>query len=208
MQAIGNLGRNLVQSMTESENREKGNGNGVGAGRSVEEPGVVPGLAELIEVINTMGSAPPGVRPHLNQGLMDKVKSTPMRPALKALEPVYMKLGSPIKTASEQTQRPEDPQPAPQPVSTPGPGPSSAHSQPPQRTPTLVSNPSSAQQPEPIAAAPDATELKNLEAGLNSLSSKLESVSQAFTVCLPVFPSLTTKRLKPSPVRMSLHEET
>ncbi|KAG9042507.1 hypothetical protein FS837_010769 [Tulasnella sp. UAMH 9824] len=167
--------------MTEPENREKGNGVGVGAGRSAEEPGVVPGLAELIEVINTMGSAPPGVRPHLNQGLLDKIKSTPLRPALKALEPIYMKLGSPVKNAPEQTQRPEDPQTVPQPVSTPGPGPSSAHSQPLQRTPTPVSDPSSAQQPAPTAAAPDATELKNLEAGLKSLSSKLESVSQAFT---------------------------
>ncbi|KIO29992.1 hypothetical protein M407DRAFT_225669 [Tulasnella calospora MUT 4182] len=167
--------------MSEPETRERGNGNGASANRSGEEPPVIPGLAELIEVINTMASAPPGVRPKLNQALLDRVKGTPVHPVLKALEPVYLKLGPPVKNAPDQTQRPEAHQSPPQPTSTPGPDPSSAHSQTPQPTPAPVSGPSSAQQPAPTTAAPDTAELKNVEAGVTALYSKLDFVSQAVT---------------------------
>ncbi|KAG8930807.1 hypothetical protein FRC01_002256 [Tulasnella sp. 417] len=163
--------------MSEPETKDKGHGND--AGRSVEEPPGVPGLADLIEVINVMGSAPPGVRPKLDQALLNRVKATPLRPALKALEPIYMKLGSTTESVPEQTQRQETHQRPPQPVSPPGPDPSS--SQPLQPTPTPVSGSQSSQQPAPATSAPDAIELKNVEAGLKSLSSRLDSVSQVFT---------------------------
>ncbi|KAG8930504.1 hypothetical protein FRC01_002680 [Tulasnella sp. 417] len=177
MQAFNNLSRNFIQSISEPETKDKGNGND--AGRSVEESPVVPGLADLIEVINVMGSAPPGVRPKLDQGLLNRVKATPLRPALKALEPIYMKLGSTTENVPEQTQRQESHQQPPQPVSPPGPDPSS--SQPLQPTPTPVLGSSSSQQAAPATSAPDAIELKNVDAGLKSLSSKLDSVSQVFT---------------------------
>ncbi|KAG8952779.1 hypothetical protein FRC04_003703 [Tulasnella sp. 424] len=148
------IGRGIGQ-MLEPENSTNN-----AAGGSVEEPPQpLPGLVELVEILDIMGAAPPGVRPPINQELIERIKSSPLQPVTKLLRPIWLKLGSPENPA-EQPPRPEANQPS-QPTSTPGP------------------DPSSTQQPTPPEVTPNGTEIKHIEAGLQSLSSKLDSVTRA-----------------------------
>ncbi|KAG8931301.1 hypothetical protein FRC00_000834 [Tulasnella sp. 408] len=133
--------------------------NAAGFARNAAEPGapaVVRGLAELVEVLDAMAASPLGARPKLNSELIKSISNSPLEPVLKALNPVYKKLG-PLEGSPEHLQAQ-----AAQVASTPG------------------SGPSSTQQPTP-AAASAAAAITKTEAGLISVSSKLNSVSQAVT---------------------------
>lgn len=133
------------------------------------EPTAMPGLAELIGILEAMAAVSLGARPRLDQDLIDKVKSSPLLPVLYPLQSVYKKLGplegSPehLQAQAQAAQRPVALPRTPQPASNPG------------------SSPSLAQQPTP-AAAPAAAGITSAEVGLKSVSSKLDSVSQAITV--------------------------
>ncbi|KAG9042243.1 hypothetical protein FS837_011101 [Tulasnella sp. UAMH 9824] len=146
------------QHNPEPETREKGKGNAAGAEMDAAEPPVVPGLADLVEFLNTLGATPLGVRPQLNPEQVERLKKSPLRPALQALQPIYRKI-----VEAQVPQQPETNAPTPQPAPSRWPGPWS-----------------SAKQPTP-AAAPAAAGITKTEAGLNSVSSKLNSVSQAVT---------------------------
>lgn len=175
----GGGGRNATEPT-----REKGNAQPA-ASRNSTEPPVIPGLAELVEVLNAMATAPPGVRPQLNQELIERIRDSPLSPVLKELNPVYHKLGPPEGSQEAQAQaaqRAEAHPPPPQPASTPGPGPSPSQAHPPQPTSTSGHVPSSAQQPLPTPTALDVAELKSMQAGLRSISSTLDSVAQVVTV--------------------------
>lgn len=132
------------------------------------EPTAMPGLAELIGILEAMAAVSLGARPRLDQDLIDKVKSSPLLPVLYPLQSVYKKLGplegSPehLQAQAQAAQRPVALPRTPQPASNPG------------------SSPSLAQQPTP-AAAPAAAGITSAEVGLKSVSSKLDSVSQAIT---------------------------
>ncbi|KAG8930804.1 hypothetical protein FRC01_002253 [Tulasnella sp. 417] len=140
------------------ETRTLNNNNGPGPA-DARNPEEMPGMPELIEFISALAAATPGTKPQLNGEQIERIKKSPLKPVLQALQPIYRK----IVEAPVEPEKPPEPQPpAPQPTSSPGPDPSSA-----QRTP-------------PVAAL-DVAELKNVEAELKSLSSKLDSVSQAVT---------------------------
>ncbi|KAG8923827.1 hypothetical protein FRC00_005807, partial [Tulasnella sp. 408] len=170
--------------------KEKANGNTAAnaastANRNPPEQPVIPGLAELVEVMNAMAAAPLGARPRINPELIDKIKNSPLHPVLGGLQPVFKKLG-PLEGSPEHQQAQAQAEAAqragahpstPQPESAPGPGPSSVQPQSSQLASTPESDPSSV----PIPAALDVAELKRMEAALSSLSSKLDFVSHAVT---------------------------
>ncbi|KAG8930806.1 hypothetical protein FRC01_002255 [Tulasnella sp. 417] len=169
--------------------KERGAGNAAGtavANGAASEPPALPGLAELVEVLNAMAAAPLGARPHINQEVIERIKNSPLSPVLKGLNPVYQKLGplegSPehlqAQAQAETAQRPETHPPTSQPSSASGPGPSSPRSPHTQVPATPGPSPPEAQQPPPTTAAMDVAELKNLQAGQKLLSSTLDSVAQ------------------------------
>ncbi|KAG8923062.1 hypothetical protein FRC00_006676 [Tulasnella sp. 408] len=175
--------------------KRKGNGHASAAASSENpaETSVVPGLAELVEVVAAMAAAPLGARPKLNQDLIEKINHSPLHPVLKELQPVYKKLGPLVGSAehlqaqaqahaqAQAAQRTEAQTTTTQPESAPGPGPSSPNPQPSQSASTPASGPSATQQLPPTPAALDVAQLKSMEAALRSLSAKLDSVSQAVT---------------------------
>ncbi|KAG8930502.1 hypothetical protein FRC01_002678 [Tulasnella sp. 417] len=140
----------------ETRNLNHNNGPGPADARNPEE---MLGMPELIEFINALAAATPGTKPQLNGEQIERIKKSPLRPVLQALQPIYRKI---VEAPVEPEKSPEPQPPAPQPTSSPGP------------------DPSSAQRTSPVAAL-DVAELKNVEAELKSLSSKLDSVSQAVT---------------------------
>ncbi|KAG8931302.1 hypothetical protein FRC00_000835 [Tulasnella sp. 408] len=139
-----------------------------GGGSPGADPTAVPGLAELIGILEAMAAVSLGARPRLDQDLIEKVKNSPLLPALYPLQSVYKKLG-PLEGSPEHLQA--QAQAVQRPV---------AHPRSPQSASNPGSSPSSAQQPTP-AAAPAAAGITSAEAGLKSVSSKLDSVSQAIT---------------------------
>ncbi|KAG8914218.1 hypothetical protein FRC00_000494 [Tulasnella sp. 408] len=153
--------------VAELEAISRANGNSrAGNTRNAPVPPVLPGLAELVEILNAMAAAPLGARPKLNQASIERIRNSQLHPVIDGLQSVYRKLG-PLEGSSEHlqaqgAQQPNGNLPTPLTASTPGPGPSSA------------------QQPTP-AAAPAAAGITNAEAGLKSVSSKLKSVSEAIT---------------------------
>ncbi|KAG9042505.1 hypothetical protein FS837_010767 [Tulasnella sp. UAMH 9824] len=173
----------------------KGRGNGqhaaAASGNPTETP-AVPGLAELVEVLSAMAAAPLGARPKLNQDLIAKIKNSPLHPVLEELNVVYRKLGhlegSPehlqaqaqAHAQAQAAQRTEAHPPTSQPESAPGPGPSSARQEASHSATTPAAGSSTTQHPPPTPVL-DVAELKNMEATLRSLSSKLDVVSQAVT---------------------------
>ncbi|KAG8930507.1 hypothetical protein FRC01_002683 [Tulasnella sp. 417] len=161
--------RAVTQFVSEPNAMEGDNGNATAADKNAAEPPVVPGLAELVEVLSAMAAAPQGVRPKLNLDLIERIKNSPLHPVLKELQPVYKKLGplegSPdhLQAQAQAAQHPGVNPPTPQPTSAPEPGPSSP------------------QPPLPTSAALNADDIKNVEVMLTSLSSKLDSISHAVT---------------------------
>ncbi|KAG9042247.1 hypothetical protein FS837_011105 [Tulasnella sp. UAMH 9824] len=162
------------------------------ANRNPQEQPVIPGLAELVEVLNAMAAAPLGTRPKINTELIEKIKNSPLHPVLGGLQPIFKKLGPKLEGSpehqqaqaqaqAEAAQRGEAHPSASQPESAPGPGPSSVQPEPPQLASTPASHPSSVHQPPPTPAALDIAELKKMEAALSSLSAKLDFVSHAVT---------------------------
>ncbi|KAG8930503.1 hypothetical protein FRC01_002679 [Tulasnella sp. 417] len=169
--------------------KNTGHAGGTTAGnRTASEPPTLPGLAELVEVLNAMAASPLGARPHINPEVIERIKNSPLSPVLKGLNPVYKKLGplegSPehlqAQAQAEAAQRPEV-HPTSQPSSAPGPGPSSPHPPHTQTPATPGPSPPAAQQPPPTTAAMDVAELKNMQAGLKLLSSTLDSVAEVVT---------------------------
>ncbi|KAG8923063.1 hypothetical protein FRC00_006677, partial [Tulasnella sp. 408] len=172
--------------------KDKANGNTAAnsasaASKNPPEQPIIPGLAELVEVLNAMAAAPLGARPKINPELIEKIKNSPLHPVLGGLQPVFKKLGptegSPEhqQAQAEAAQRAGAHPPTPQPESAPGPGPSSVQPELPRLTSTPAFDPSSVHQPPPTPAALDVAELKKMEATLISLSSKLDFVSHAVT---------------------------
>lgn len=159
--------------MSEPGSQERIDANTAGGGGNTAEPPVVPGLAELIEILSAMAAAPLGARPKLNPDTITKIRDSPLGPVLKELQHIHKKLGplegSPEHLQAQAAQRQEAHPPAQQPASTPWSGLSSAH------------------QPTPAAAAPGPTGIASAEAGLRLVSSKLISVSQAVMVRHLVF---------------------
>ncbi|KAG9042504.1 hypothetical protein FS837_010766 [Tulasnella sp. UAMH 9824] len=156
-------GRNTTDSP-----KRKGNGHAAAAPSSGNstETSTVPGLAELVEVLSAMAATPLGARPKLNQDSIEKIKNSSLHSVLNGLKLIYQKIGplegSPEHLQTQAIQWPNNLPPSRQPPSTPGP------------------SRSSAQQPTP-AAAPAAAGITNAEASLRSVSTKLNSVSQAVT---------------------------
>lgn len=132
------------------------------------QPPEVPGLNELVELLNLMGSAPPGSRPQLNPDLIEAIRGSPLQPVIKALQPIYKKLCSMAETeqARPATPKPEAQQPPPPP--------------PPQATATPPPAPADVA-PQQQSNVTPAVDVSGIEAGMLSLSSKLDFVSQAVT---------------------------
>ncbi|KAG9024766.1 hypothetical protein FS837_005202, partial [Tulasnella sp. UAMH 9824] len=141
----------------DTRNFNNNNGPAPANAKDSEDAQTIPGMQDLIEFINALAAVPLGTRPQLNPEQVERIKKSPLRPVVQALQPIYRKI---VEANVEPEKPPEAKPPTPQPTSTPEPEPSSA-------------------QQTPKAAALDVAELKNMEAELRSLSSKLDSVSQA-----------------------------
>ncbi|KAG8930805.1 hypothetical protein FRC01_002254 [Tulasnella sp. 417] len=184
----------IAQYMAEPEPAKdpKGNVHGKGAAtpnRNAPEPPVVLGLTELCEVLGAMANAPLGARPKLNQDLIERIKNSPLHPVLNELQPIYKKLG-PLEGSPEHLQAQAQAEaagqtgahpPTSRPESSPGPGPSPPHAEPTPPASTAASGPSPPQQPPLAPAVLDAAALKTMEAGLMSLTSKLDFVTKVVT---------------------------
>lgn len=173
--------QNILEERRRGANGNSGSSDGGGNGRDASELPVVPGLAELVEVLNAMAAAPLGERPQLDRASIDRIKDSQLRPVLKGLEAIYIKFGplegSLVHLQAQTAQQPNGNLPTPLTASTPG------------------SGLASAQQPTPAAAAPATAGITSAEAGLKSVSSKLKSVSEAITVSrLVIFKTLVKKQ--------------
>ncbi|KAG8930505.1 hypothetical protein FRC01_002681 [Tulasnella sp. 417] len=158
----------LTQQMAGLEARERNISNAAASGSNAAEPQVVPGLTELVEILKAMAAAPLGARPNLKPDPIEAIKNSPLRPVLIEVQQIYKKLG-PLEGSPEHLQA--QAQAAQQ---------TTAHPPGPQAEPAPVPGPSLSQQPTP-AAAPAAAGITNAQAGLISVSAKLNSVSQAVT---------------------------
>lgn len=130
------------------------------------QPPEVPGLNELVELLTLMGSAPAGTRPQLNPDLIEVIRGSPLLPVIKALQPIYKKL---VSMAETEQAGPATPKQEAQP--------------PPPPTPKATTTPPPADvAPQQQSHAAPSLDVSGIEAGMTSLSSKLDFVSQAVSV--------------------------
>lgn len=64
----------------------------LGDSRSGSSGQSVPGLVELLSVIETIAATPIGRQPAIGEGTINKLRPTPLYPAFVALQPVIMKI--------------------------------------------------------------------------------------------------------------------
>ncbi|KAG8952775.1 hypothetical protein FRC04_003699 [Tulasnella sp. 424] len=125
------------------------------------------GLNELVDLLNLMGTAPPGERPQLNPELIRVIRGTALKPVLDSLmQGIYEKL---CAAADAEQAGAAPPKAEPRPPRPPTPPPP-----PPVATPTPAPVESAPQQQQHVPVPMDAAELKDIEAGIKSLSSKLD----------------------------------
>ncbi|KAG8930508.1 hypothetical protein FRC01_002684 [Tulasnella sp. 417] len=149
----------------------------------------VPGLEEFLQVIEAMGSGP-GEQQGVALELVDRLRETPLYPAYEALQASWKKVHARMsEMEARQAALPLSPPPSPQDVRhKSGRGtqqqPQKPLHSPPKKSagqqtdpPPTTSNPA---KPTPVVQAPslDRKELKSLEAGITSLTEKIESMSQ------------------------------
>ncbi|KAG8922119.1 hypothetical protein FRC00_007815, partial [Tulasnella sp. 408] len=111
----------------ETRNVNHNNEPGPANAKNSEDAQTIAGMADLIEFINALAAVPLGTRPQLNPEQVERIKKSPLRPVVQALQPIYRKI---VEANVEQEKPPEAKPPTPQPTSTPEPEPSSAQQTP------------------------------------------------------------------------------
>lgn len=68
------------------------------------EAAAIPGLSELVALVETIASTPPGKAPALDQNALNFIETTPLSAVYTALKPVFLKLG--IAEAAAEARSP------------------------------------------------------------------------------------------------------